>query len=76
MVEIKTLEPLFRRVFDDDTIELEAQTSANDVEGWDSMSHVNLILAIENQFNIRFSQKELLVMKNVGDLLAAINDKL
>lgn len=76
MIEIKTLEPLFRRVFDDDTIELKAQTSANDIEGWDSMSHVNLILAIENQFNIRFSQKELLVMKNVGDLLAAINDKL
>ena len=76
MVTIQELTPIFQMVFDDDTITLTDQTSSNDLEGWDSMSHVNLILAIENQFKIRFNQKELLLMQNVGDLLQSINIKI
>jgi acyl carrier protein len=75
MITIKELTPIFQMVFDDDSIVLTNQTSSNDVEGWDSMSHVNLILAIENKFKIRFNQKELLLMQNVGDLLHAIISK-
>ena len=75
MVDIKMLTPIFQMVFDDDNIMLTELTSSNDIEGWDSMSHVNLILAIENKFKIRFNQKELLLMQNVGDLLQAINSK-
>jgi acyl carrier protein len=49
--------------------------TANDVEGWDSLSHVNLIVAIETKFGIRFNQKELLSFKNIGDLLNCIDKK-
>jgi acyl carrier protein len=62
-------------VFDDDSIVITPQTTANDIDDWDSLSHVNLILAIENHFNIRFTQKELLQQKNVGDLIKGIENK-
>ncbi|MBW6512826.1 MAG: acyl carrier protein [Desulfuromonadaceae bacterium] len=69
------LEPVFHEVFDDDTIELRAEMTADEVDGWDSLSHVNLIVAIESKFKIRFSQKELLTFRTVGDLLNSIADK-
>jgi acyl carrier protein len=67
---------IFCEVFDDDDIRITAETTANDVDGWDSLSHVNLIVAIESKFNIRFSKKELLTFKNVGELLNCIGSKL
>lgn len=63
-------------VFDDDTIQLKPETTANDVDGWDSLSHVNLIVAVESKFSIKFSQKELVSFKSVGDLLKSIESKL
>jgi len=66
------LNRIFREVFDNDDINISPGMTANDVEGWDSLSHVNLIVAIETKFGIRFSQKELLTFKNVGDLLDSI----
>jgi acyl carrier protein len=77
-MKVSTLEKLneiFRLVFDDDTLEIGPQTTANDVEGWDSLSHVNLVTTVEAQFNIRFTQKELLKQRNVGDLAADIERK-
>ncbi len=70
------LTSIFREVFDDAAIHIAPGTTANDVEGWDSLSHVNLIVAIETRFNIRFSQKELLNFRNVGDLLNSIEEKI
>jgi acyl carrier protein len=55
---------------------VEPVTTANEVDGWDSLSHVNLIMAVEGRFKIRFTQKELLTFKNVGDLLRAIESKI
>ena len=75
---MSVLEPLteiFREVFDDDEISLSREMTADDVDGWDSLSHVNLIVTIETRFNIRFSQKELLTFKNVGDLMGSIESK-
>lgn len=69
------LNEIFCEVFDDEDIVVNTATTANDVDGWDSLSHVNLIVAIEGRFNIRFSQKELLSFKNVGDLLCCIERK-
>jgi acyl carrier protein len=66
---------IFREVFDDDEINIEPEMTANDVEGWDSLSHVNLILAVEGAFGVRFSQKELLTLQNVGDLLRLVEAK-
>jgi acyl carrier protein len=70
------LNRVFCEVFDSEDIHLTPQMTANDVEGWDSLSHVNLVVAIESRFNITFSQKELLTFKNVGDLLLSIRSKL
>jgi acyl carrier protein len=75
MTIMDSLTEVFRTVFEDDSIILEPEMTANDVEGWDSLSHVLLILAIENRFKIKFNHKELLTLKNVGDLLHAIDGK-
>jgi acyl carrier protein len=66
---------IMRDVFQDDTIEITPQTTANDIEGWDSLSHVNLLLAIEIEFGIEFAPAEIRKMDNVGDLLTLINSK-
>jgi acyl carrier protein len=70
------LTEIFREVFDDDDITLSPELTADDVDGWDSLSHVNLIVTIEIRFNIKFAQKEILSFKNVGDLMSCIQTKL
>lgn len=70
------LNKIFCEVFDDDDIKIAPAMTSNDVDGWDSLSHVNLIVAVETKFNIRFNQKELLTFKNVGDLLNCIRSKI
>jgi len=75
MTAREKLNGIFCEVFDDDTLEIAPEMTANDVDGWDSLSHVNLIVAVEARFNIRFSQKELLTFRNVGDLLNCIERK-
>jgi acyl carrier protein len=52
---LEQLNQVFRLVFDDTSLTVTAETTANDVPGWDSMSHVNLIMAIERTFGVRFS---------------------
>ena len=76
MTILEKLNGIFRTVFDNDEINLRPEMTANDVDGWDSLSHVNLITTIEAKFNIFFSQKELLKHRNVGDLVANIDRKL
>jgi acyl carrier protein len=76
MATIDSLNQIFRMVFDDDTLQISPGMTANDVDGWDSLSHVNLITAIETKFNIRFSQKDLLKQRKVGDLITDIDRKL
>ncbi len=76
MTTLDTLTEVFRQVFDDPSITLAPETTANDVEGWDSLSHVNLIMAVENRFNIRFNHKEVVSFKNVGDLARCVESKL
>ena len=71
-----TLTQVFRNVFDDPGIVLSPETTANDVAGWDSLSHVNLIMAIELRFNITFTRKEIYGFKNVGDMANCILQKL
>jgi len=76
MTKQDKLNAIFCEVFDDDDIRITPEMTANDVDGWDSLSHVNLIVAIEGRFNIRFSQKELLSFKNVGEMLKCIAAKI
>lgn len=70
------LNGIFQEVFKDDGIQIKPETTANDVDGWDSFSHVTLIVAIETRFNIKFSLKEVMGFKNVGDLIKSIEQKI
>lgn len=63
---------IIREVFDAPDATITTETTASEVEGWDSMSHINLIVAVEARFRFKFSQSEVVCMKNVGDLLAVI----
>lgn len=76
MTTQEKLNAIFCTVFDDNNIIITPTTTANDVYGWDSLSHVNLIVAVEANFGIRFNQKDLLKQRNVGDLITDIQRKL
>lgn len=67
---------VFRDVFDDDTIVLHPALTAKDVDGWDSLTHVRLLLTIERTLNIRISAHEMASLKSVGDLMRLVEGKL
>lgn len=75
MITLEMLEPVFRQVFDDETIALKRTTTADDIEEWDSLTHMNLVTAMELRFKIKFALGELQKLKNVGDMLDLINKK-
>ncbi len=66
---------VFREVFDDDTLTLHDEMTADDVDAWDSLSHVNLMIAIELAFGIEFKQSEIQSFNNVGELIDRIKEK-
>lgn len=70
------LTEVFREVFDDEDIELFDEMTADDVDEWDSLSHVNLMIAIELAFDIEFQQNEIQNFSNVGELRKSIESKL
>ncbi len=70
------LTAIFRKVFGNESLILTDQLTANDVDQWDSLSHMILITEIENKFSIRFRLKELNKMRNVGDMIDIIISKL
>lgn len=70
------LQDVFRDVFDDDGIEISASTTAKDVDGWDSLNHVNLVVAVEKKFGIKFTTKEVNKLANVGEFMDLIERKL
>lgn len=76
MISIEELSEVFKVVFDDEELTVTEDSTANDVEGWDSMTHVLLLSAIEEKFGIEFNQKEIRKFQTVGDLLASVNNKL
>ena len=70
------LSKVFSDVFDDDDIVLTPQLTARDVEGWDSLKHVRLILTAERAFGVKFAASEVAKLDNVGELAALIERKL
>jgi acyl carrier protein len=72
---LSQVQDIFRDVLDDEKLVLSDETTANDVEDWDSLSHIQLVVAIEKQFNMKFSAKEILSWKNVGDMVDRILSK-
>ncbi len=70
------LTPIFHDVFDDDDIILAPELSADDVEEWDSLSHIRLIVAVEKSLSISFSSSDISSLENVGQFVVLIKGKL
>jgi acyl carrier protein len=66
------LATIFEDVFDETSIEMTPEISAKDVDGWDSLTHIRLLLTVEKAFKIKFSTSEIGKLENVGDLVALI----
>ena len=62
------LNEIFQDVFDDDTITVTDTTTADDIEEWDSLEHINLIAAVEQEFGMKFNMGQIVSMKNVGEM--------
>ena len=69
------LNEIFRDVFGDDTISLGPSTTAADIAEWDSFNHINVVVAVESRFGVKFSTFEVEALKNVGDMAALIERK-
>jgi acyl carrier protein len=68
------LQTVFENVFDDE-IELTRETTAQDVEGWDSLMHVTLLINVEKAFRVKFSSAEVASLKNVGEMVDLIDSR-
>jgi len=72
---IAVLIPIFREVFDIDDLEIDSLTSAKDVDGWDSLNHIRLVVTIEKELGIRFTTGEISDLQNVGEMAELIFNK-
>jgi acyl carrier protein len=70
------LSEVFESVFDEDSIQLTPALTAKDVDGWDSLTHIRLLLTVERSFKVKFSTTEIGKLENVGSLVALIKKKL
>ena len=66
------LNEVFQDVFDDDSITVNAETTADDIEDWDSLEHINLVSAVEKTFGVKFTMAQVVGMKNVGEMVDVI----
>jgi acyl carrier protein len=67
---------IFREVFDNDKLEIYDAMQAKDVEGWDSLTHITLIMTIEDTFDVKFTTREVMGFQNVGEMLSCLSKKL
>ncbi len=70
------LNEVFRDVFDDEEIEVTDATTAADIDGWDSLEHINLVVAVEKCYDIKFNMGEVAKLKNVGEMVDLIMAKI
>ncbi|ODR36153.1 acyl carrier protein [Eisenbergiella tayi] len=64
----ETLNEVFRDVFDDVGIQVDESTTSKDIEEWDSLEHINLLAAVEQEFGVKFNMGQVVSMKNVGEM--------
>ena len=69
------LNNVFRDIFDDESIVVNENTTANDIEDWDSLEHINLVVAVEQEFGMKFNMNEVTSMKNVGEMASIILER-
>ncbi|MEN6407984.1 MAG: acyl carrier protein [Thermoguttaceae bacterium] len=74
MDRVAAVQEIFRQVFDKDAMTVSPSTRRADVSDWDSVAHVKLILTLEDEFQVRFSEDEISSVDTVGDLLKAIDN--
>lgn len=67
---------IFRDVFDDDDLEVNDSTNSSDIEDWDSLEHITLVVSMEKEFNLKFDLKEVNKLANVGEMVDLIASKL
>ena len=72
---LEKMQNIFRDIFDDENLTITPETTAKDVEGWDSLEHINLISAIEDEFDIDFGIGEITEFKKVGDIVDSVFNK-
>jgi len=72
---ISRLNEVFRDIFGDPSLSVNENTTSSDIEDWDSLEHINLIAAVENEFGLRFKMREVSGMKNVGEMIAIISER-
>ena len=70
------IQNIFRVVFDDTSIEISDATQATDIEGYDSLNHVTLVMAIEEELDVRFTTQEVMGFQDVGEMLQCVDGKL
>lgn len=73
---LEKLTAIFRENFDDDTIVVTEKTTASDIDEWDSLEHVNLMAKIEKEFNVKFELREMLALKDVGEMVNLLEKKI
>lgn len=72
---MERLTEIFRDVFDDDSLTIHEAMTAADVDEWDSLNHINLVVAVEKAFGIKFTTKEIMAYENVGQFADAVDVK-
>ena len=72
---LKKINDILKDIFDDETLAITYETTANDVPDWDSLNHINIISSIESEFGVDFSMEEVINFKNVGDIVGKILEK-
>lgn len=72
---LEEVQEIFRDVLENEEIVLTPETTANDVDDWDSLSHIQLIVAIEKKFKIKFTSKEILSWNNIAEMTDSIASK-
>jgi acyl carrier protein len=73
---IKEIKTIFIEILDNEDFELKETTGAKDVEGWDSLTHIQLVVALEKYFKVKFTSSEIQAWKNVGNMMDSLEKRL
>ena len=76
MNQKERLQEILRDIFDDEELIIREDMSANDIEDWDSLAQINLIIAIEKEFKVKFNLEEVSSLKNIGEMLELLSKKI